>query len=52
MISPTLRAIFLMLLGLPILVAIALLAPELWTLSAGWIAGVGALIAVDTVLGA
>ena len=52
MISPTLRAIFLMLLGLPILVAIALMAPELWIVSAGWIAGVGALIAVDTLLGA
>ena len=52
MISPSLRAIFLMLLGLPILVAIALLAPELWIVSAGWIAGVGALIAVDTLLGA
>ena len=52
MISPTLRAIFLMLLGLPLLVAIALLAPELWTVSAGWIAAVGALIGVDTLLGA
>ncbi len=52
MISPTLRAIFLMLLGLPLLVAIALWAPNLWIVSAGWIAGVGALIAVDTILGA
>ena len=52
MISPTLRAIFLMLLGLPLLVAIALLAPNLWIVSAGWIAGVCALIAVDTILGA
>lgn len=52
MISPTLRAIFLMLLGLPLLVAIALLRPELWIVSAGWIAGVGALIAADTLLGA
>ena len=52
MISPTLRAIFLMLLGLPVMVAIALMAPELWIVAAGWIAGVGALIAVDTVLGA
>ena len=52
MISPTLRAIFLMLLGLPLLVVIALVRPELWTVSAGWIAGVCALIAVDTLLGA
>jgi len=51
-ISPTLRAIFLMLLGLPLLVVIALVRPELWTVSAGWIAGVCALIAVDTLLGA
>ena len=40
MISPTLRAVFLMLAGLPVLVVIAVAAPELWTLSAGWIAGV------------
>lgn len=52
MISPTLRAIFLMLLGLPLMVAIALLRPELWILSAGWIAAVAALIAVDTLFGA
>ncbi len=52
MISPTLRAIFLMLLGLPLMVAIALMAPELWIVSAGWIAAVSALIGVDTLLGA
>jgi uncharacterized protein (DUF58 family) len=51
-ISPTLRAIFLMLLGLPLLVAVALLRPELWILSAGWIAAVCGLIALDTFLGA
>jgi len=51
-ISPTLRAIFLMLLGLPALVAIALWAPNHWIISAGWIAGVCALIAVDTILAA
>jgi uncharacterized protein (DUF58 family) len=51
-ISPTPRAIFLMLLGLPLMVAIALLRPELWILSAGWIAAVSALIAVDTLFGA
>ncbi|MFN7164885.1 MAG: DUF58 domain-containing protein [Hyphomonas sp.] len=52
MISPTLRAIFLMLLGLPVMVAVALLAPEMWIVSAGWIAGVCALIAADTLMGA
>ncbi|MGA1342882.1 MAG: DUF58 domain-containing protein [Hyphomonas sp.] len=52
MISPTLRAVFLMLLGLPVMLAIALLAPQLWIVSAGWITGVGALIVVDTLLGA
>ena len=52
MISPTLRAIFLMLLGLPLLVVIALLRPELWIVSAGWIAAVCGLIAVDTLLSA
>jgi uncharacterized protein (DUF58 family) len=51
-ISPTLRAVVLMLVGLPLMVAIALLRPELWIISAGWIAGVCALVAVDTLLGA
>ncbi len=52
MISPTLRAIFLMLAGLPLMVAIALLRPELWIVSAGWIAGVTGLIVVDAITGA
>lgn len=52
MISPTLRAVFLMLAGLPLMVAIALLRPELWIVSAGWIAAVGGLIAVDTLISA
>ena len=50
MISPTLRAVFLMLAGLPVLVVIAVIAPGLWTLSAGWIAGVLALMLADTAL--
>ena len=37
MISPTPRAIFLMLLGVPLMVLIALVRPELWIVSAGWI---------------
>ena len=51
MISPTARAIFLMLLGLPLMVGIALLRPDLWTLSAGWIALVGGLILLDAMVG-
>ena len=50
MISPTLRAVFLMLAGLPVLVVIAVTAPALWTLSAGWIAGVLGLMLADTAL--
>lgn len=52
MISPTPRAIFLMLLGVPLMLAIALMAPALWTVSAGWIVGVGALILMDAMIGA
>ncbi|KCZ86418.1 DUF58 domain-containing protein [Hyphomonas jannaschiana] len=51
MISPTARAIFLMLLGLPLMVGIALLRPDLWTLSAGWIALVGGLMFLDAMVG-
>ncbi len=51
MISPTPRAIFLMLMGVPILVAIALIRPELWTLSAGWIVSIGSLILLDAMIG-
>lgn len=36
-IAPTLRAIWLMLLGLPVLLAIAVLAPSLWIVSGIWI---------------
>jgi uncharacterized protein (DUF58 family) len=50
-ISPTARAIFLMLLGLPLLVGIALLRPELWTLSAAWIGLIGGLIFLDAMIG-
>lgn len=52
MISPTPRAIFLMLMGMPMLIAIALLAPGLWVLSAGWIAAVCGVILLDGVMGA
>ncbi|MEZ6002197.1 DUF58 domain-containing protein [Hyphomonas sp.] len=51
MISPTARAIFLMLFGLPIMIGVALLAPNLWTFSAGWIALVGGLMVFDAMIG-
>jgi uncharacterized protein (DUF58 family) len=50
-ISPTARAIFLMLLGLPVMIGVALLAPDLWTLSAGWMALVGGLLVFDAMIG-
>jgi uncharacterized protein (DUF58 family) len=49
-IAPTLRAIWLMLLGLPIMLAIAVLAPNLWVISAGWIAGLFGLMLADLAL--
>ena len=52
MISPTPRAIFLMLLGVPLMVAIALMRPDLWIISAGWIGGVAGLVLVDAVMAA
>jgi len=50
-ISPTARAIWLMLLGLPLVVAAVLLRPELWVISAGWIALVGGLMLLDAMIG-
>jgi len=50
-ISPTARAIFLMLLGLPLMVGIALLRPDLWIVSAGWIGLTGGLILLDAMIG-
>ncbi|KCZ97313.1 hypothetical protein HPO_15888 [Hyphomonas polymorpha PS728] len=52
MISPTPRAVFLMLMGMPLLIAIALFAPGLWILSAGWIAGVCGIVLMDGLLAA
>ncbi|KCZ51775.1 DUF58 domain-containing protein [Hyphomonas pacifica] len=51
MISPTPRAIFLMLLGVPLMVLIALLRPELWIICAGWIGAIGGLILLDAMVG-
>ncbi len=52
MIFPTSRAIFLMLLGVPVMIAIALLRPDLWVVSAGWIGGVAGLVLMDAMIGA
>ncbi|MEO0467497.1 MAG: DUF58 domain-containing protein [Pseudomonadota bacterium] len=52
MISPTLRAIFLMLTGVPVLLTVAVLAPDLWGVGLGWVAVVGALMLTDSALGA
>lgn len=50
MIAPTMRSIWLMLLGLPVLLAIAVAAPSLWVVCAGWIAGVFGLMLADLAL--
>lgn len=50
MIAPTLRAIWLMLLGVPLLMFIAVAAPSLWVVSGGWVIGVLALMFADLVL--
>ena len=50
LIAPTLRAIWLMLLGLPTLLLIAVVAPDLWVIAAGWIAGLFGLMLADLVL--
>lgn len=52
MISPTTRAIVLMLAGLPVLLAIAVAAPGLWTLAGAWLAAVGGLMLADGALSA
>ena len=52
MIFPTSRAIFLMLLGVPVMIAVALLRPDLWVVSAGWIGGVAGLVLMDAMIGA
>lgn len=41
-----------MLMGMPLLIAIALFAPSLWILSAGWIAGVCGIVLMDGLLAA
>ena len=50
MIAPTLRAILLMLTGLPVLLFVAVAAPSLWVISAAWIAGLLGLLLADIIL--
>ena len=52
MIAPTLRAIILMLAGVPVLLAIAILSPALWVLGLVWVGVVGALMLLDGAIGA
>lgn len=52
MIAPTPRAVWLMAIGAPIMAFIAVSAPALWSVSAGWIAGVGALMLMDASISA
>ena len=50
MIAPTLRSIWLMLAGVPVLLYIAIWAPALWAVSGGWVIGVMALMFTDLIL--
>lgn len=50
MIYPTVRATVLMAAGLPLTLLLAVMFPGLWTVGAGWIAGVAGLIFLDAVL--
>lgn len=50
MIAPTLRSIWLMLLGLPALLLIAIFAPGLWILSGGWMAILFGAMLIDLTL--
>jgi len=52
MISPTPRAVALMLAGIPVMLLIAVLAPQAWVLSGAWIFGLAGLMLVDGVLSA
>ena len=52
MISPTSRAVWLMLMGVPLMLAIALIAPALWIIAGGWVVAVLSLMLLDAVMGA
>ncbi|ALH82844.1 DUF58 domain-containing protein [Sphingopyxis macrogoltabida] len=52
MIYPTRRAIYLLLLGAPLALALGLVRPELWLIAPGWIAVILACLLLDTIAGA
>src|SRR3990167_1478932 len=49
---PTRRAIYLLLLGAPMALALGLVRPELWLVAPGWISVILACLIVDTITGA
>lgn len=51
MIYPTRRAIFLLLAGAPMALALGLLRPDLWVVAPGWIAVILACLLLDTITG-
>lgn len=51
-IAPTLRAIWLMLLGLPVLLAISVLAPSLWIIAGIWVAALLGAMLTDLAMAA
>ena len=51
MIYPTRRAIYLLLLGAPLALALGLIRPELWLVAPGWIGAILACLLLDTVAG-
>eukprot|EP01034_Spumella_vulgaris_P011182 gene11182-14214_t len=52
MIYPTRRAIYLLLLGAPMALALGLVRPELWLVAPGWIGVIAACLILDTIAGA
>ncbi|MDO9369012.1 MAG: DUF58 domain-containing protein [Sphingopyxis sp.] len=52
MIYPTRRAIYLLLLGAPMALALGLVRPEMWLVAPGWIAIIFACLILDTIAGA
>lgn len=52
MIYPTRRAIYLLLLGAPMALALGLVRPELWLVAPGWIGVIVACLILDTIAGA
>ena len=51
MIYPTRRAIYLLLLGAPMALALGLVRPELWLVAPGWIGVILTCLILDTIAG-